>query len=183
MKKLLSIIALGLCLTNGFSQNPLGIFDNHEDVGNPMIKGSASYNSDTQEYTMESQSTNMWAKTDQFHFLWKRIKGDFILSATVRFVGKGTDPHRKIGIIARNQLAANSPYADACVHGVDLTSLQYRLTDTSVTEQVEMSVFNPTEIEFQRIGNKFTFSSAVYGENLKSVSKDIALDPSAKKCL
>lgn len=158
------------------AQNKIGIFDNNEDIGSPAVKGSSSYNSGTQEYTMESQSVNMWAKTDQFHFLWKKIKGDFIISATVRFIGNGVDAHRKIGIIARNQLAPNSPYADACVHGVDLTSLQYRRTDTSVTEQVEVSVFNPTNIELQRIGNKFIFSAAVFGENYKSVSQEIALD-------
>ena len=176
MKNLLLISTLVLSLSNLFAQNPLGIFDNHEDVGNPTTKGSASYNPETQEYTMESESINMWAKADQFHFLWKKIKGDFIISATVRFIGQGVDPHRKIGIIARNQLTPNSPYADACVHGVDLTSLQYRLADTGATAQVEMSVFNPTEIEFQRMGNKFTFSSAGFGENFKSVSKDIDLN-------
>jgi TolB protein len=176
MKNLLLVILFILCLSPIFAQNPLGIFDNHEDIGNPTIHGSARYNAETQEYTMESQSINMWAKADQFHFLWKKIKGDFTLSATVHFMGQGVDAHRKIGIIARNELTKNSPYADACVHGVDLTSLQYRLTDTGATAQVEMSVFNPTEIEFQRIGNKFTFSSAVFGENFKSVSKDIDLN-------
>ena len=175
MKNLLLMGCFCLCLSNVWTQNPLGVFENHEDVGNPTIKGSATYDANTQTYTMESAGINMWAKADQFHFLWKRIKGDFIISATVQFVGKGTDPHRKIGIIARNQLTTNSPYADACVHGVDLTSLQYRRMDTSVTEQIEVSVFNPTHIEFQRIGNKFIFSAAVFGENYKSVTKEIEL--------
>jgi TolB protein len=177
MKKLsLLFVTLLSCYQLATAQQKLGIFDDHNDVGNPKISGTASYNAETQEYTMESQSVNMWAKTDQFHFLWKKIKGDFIMSATVHFIGKGVDPHRKIGIIARNQLTPNSPYADACVHGVDLTSLQYRRTDTSVTEQAEISSFNPTEIEFQRIGDTIFFSAAVFGENFKTVSRVIKLD-------
>jgi TolB protein len=175
MKTTLSTLFLLFSMTLS-AQNKLGIFDNHEDIGNPTVKGSASYNPDTQEYTMESQSINMWAKSDQFHFLWKKIKGDFIISASVRFIGNGVDPHRKIGIIARNQLTPNSPYADACVHGIDLTSLQYRRQDTSVTDQVEISVFNPTHIELQRTGNKFTFSAASSGENYKSISQEITLE-------
>jgi TolB protein len=105
---------------------PLGVFDHHEDIGNPKLKGSGIYNKEDQSYTLSSTSKNMWANTDQFHFAWKKIKGDFIIKATVRFIGKGTDPHRKIGIIARDKLTANSRYADACVHGESLTSLQYR---------------------------------------------------------
>ncbi|MBK9511493.1 MAG: hypothetical protein IPO04_19605 [Cytophagaceae bacterium] len=54
-----------------------------------------------------------------------KLKGDFIISV-LSFIGAGTDPHRKIGIIARNSLDPNAAYADACVHGDVLTSLQYR---------------------------------------------------------
>lgn len=161
---------------NLIAQDKIGVFDHHEDVGNPSIKGSASYNPDTQEYTVESAGINMWDKADQFHFLWKKIKGDFIISATVRFIGQGTNPHRKIGIIARDKLTTDSRYADACVHGDDLTSLQYRSSDGAITEQVELSVFHPTDIELQRIGNKFIFSAAVFGANYKSVVKEIELD-------
>ncbi len=161
-----------------FAQTPskIGLFDERTNVGNPAIKGNVSYNPTTQEYTMEGAGINMWAKTDQLNFLWKKIKGDFIISASVKFVGAGTDPHRKIGIIARNTLAANSAYADACVHGLDLTSLQYRVAEDSVTNQVVVSSFNPTHIEFQRIGNIITFSAATQGENYKSVSKEIVLN-------
>ena len=75
---------------------------------------------------MSCGGKNMWANNDQFRFLWKKIKGDFIISATVRFIGKGVDPHRKIGIIARNELTADSPYADACCswRWLDLSSIQ-----------------------------------------------------------
>ena len=158
------------------AQQPIGQFDNHQDVGNPQIAGNATYNAETQEYTVSSAGQNMWAKADQFRFLWKKIKGDFILSATVRFVGNGTDPHRKIGIIARENLTTDARYADACVHGVDLTSLQFRDTTGGKTDQVIVSSFNPTNIQFERVGNVFTFSAAIFGENYKAVSKEIALN-------
>ena len=157
-------------------QNPLGIFDDHLDVGSPVLKGSASYNPGTQEYTMEGAGMNMWSNIDQFHFLYKKIKGDFIISATVRFIGKGTADHRKIGIIARDKLTTDSRYADACVHGDELSSLQYRTEDGAQTEQVILSSYHPAHIELQRIGNLFTFSAATAGENYKSVSKELPLN-------
>jgi Tol biopolymer transport system component len=176
MKKTVSLIScLLVCTAMLQAQQKTGMFDGNEDVGNPLLKGAATYNPATQEYNMECGGKNMWGNDDQFRFLWKKIKGDFIISATIRFIGKGTDPHRKIGIIARNELTANSPYADACVHGDGLTSLQFRKTDTSQTEQVVL-LSNPVHIELQRMGNTFTFFAASPGENYKSASKELVLN-------
>ncbi|MBL7745422.1 MAG: PD40 domain-containing protein [Chitinophagaceae bacterium] len=157
-------------------QGPLGIFETHSDVGNPAKAGSAAYDTQAQEYTLNGSGINMWAVKDQFQFAWRKIKGDFIISATVRFIGKGTDPHRKIGIIARDNLNTDSRYADACVHGDGLTSLQFRQADGAQTEQIVMSSYHPIHIELQRTGNTFTFSAATTGENYKTVSKEIALN-------
>jgi TolB protein len=176
VKQSISLITVLLILLSVNAQQKIGAFDGNEDVGNPLIKGSATYNSKTQEFNLECGGKNMWAKDDQFHFVWKKIKGDFIISATVRFIGKGTDPHRKIGIIARNELTANSPYADACVHGDGLTSLQFRKSDTAQTEQIVLQSNGAVNIELQRSGNTFTFSSATQGENYKTASREIILN-------
>jgi Tol biopolymer transport system component len=155
---------------------PVGIFDHHQDVGNPKLKGSVVYDKEKQTYTMSGAGKNMWAIEDQFHFLWKKIKGDFMIRATIQFIGKGTADHRKIGIIARDKLTSDSRYADACVHGDILSSLQYREKDGDSTYQVEVSSYHPTDIELERVGNTFTFSAAVFGEPYKSVTKELALN-------
>jgi Tol biopolymer transport system component len=56
-----------------------------------------------------------------------------------------------------------------------LTSLQYRYNDADTTGQVIISSIHPTEIELERSGNTFTFSTATYGENYKSVKKEVIL--------
>lgn len=179
----LTLKCFGICLalfvfqSVAFAQlQPIGIFDHHEDVGNPKLKGTAVYSKTDQTYSFSSAGKNMWATADQFHFAWKKVKGDFIIRATVKFVGKGTDPHRKFGIIARDKLTTDSRYADACVHGDILTSLQYRTADGDSTQQVALSTYHPTEIELERVGDTFTFSAAVFGEPYKSVSKEIKLN-------
>lgn len=174
----LQAIAL-VCFLNNASfgqRNPLGIFEHHQNVGEPKIKGSAVYDEEEQTYTLSGAGINMWYDTDQFHFAWKKIKGDFIVRATVQFVGEGVDPHRKIGIIARDSLTADSRYADACVHGNVLTSLQYREEKKAETGQEILSVYHPTDIELQRTGSTFTFSAARFGETLKYVSKEVELN-------
>lgn len=173
----ISLISFSMPL---FAQlKPLGVFDSHEDVGDPKIAGSAVYDEQDQTYTLSAAGINMWEAQDQFHFAWKKIKGDFIVQATVRFVGEGANAHRKIGIMARDSLATDSRYADACVHGDTLTSLQFRPAGGQQTSQVELSVFHPTEIRFMRTGSKFTFSAAVFGETYKSVRKKMDLNDEA----
>lgn len=170
-------MALLTLLNGNYAQlQPVGIFDHHQDIGNPKLKGSVVYDEKEQTYTVSGAGMNMWASADQFHFLWKKIKGDFIIQATIQFIGNGTDPHRKIGIIARDNLNTGSRYADACVHGDTLSSLQYRTADGAITEQVMLKSHHPLNIELQRTGNTFTFSAAGYGENYKSVSKELPMN-------
>jgi len=85
-------------------QDNLGIFDNHTDIGNCMKKGSATYNPDNQTYTIRGSGNNMWFDRDEFHYLWTKLQGDFILRAEVKLIGEGVDPHRKAGWIVKNNL-------------------------------------------------------------------------------
>jgi len=178
--RIILFVLLLVVATTLQAQNPsaIGLFDEQGDVGNPIRQGNVSYRAATGEYLMEGAGSNMWKGIDQFHFLWKKIKGDFIITATVKFIGEGVAGHRKIGIIARDQLTTGSRYADACVHGGMplLTSLQYRLANDDTTGQVIVASTHPTDIYFQRSGNTFTFSSAVAGENYKTVSKEMSLN-------
>jgi len=155
---------------------PIGAFDHHQDVGNPKLAGNALYDPSDQSYTLSGAGANMWSTLDQFHFVGKKIKGDFIVQATVRFIGRGTNPPRKIGIIARDALSTSSRHVAATVHGDTLTSLQFRASEAGTTAQLELSSFHPTDIQLARTGNKFTFCSAVFGENYKSVSQQLALN-------
>ena len=120
-----------------------GEFESHGDVGGPRIAGSTSYNAVSQEYTLTAAGSHLWARRDEFQFAWKRMKGDFILQARVELVGTGVDPHRKLGWMVRSTLEADSPYADALVHGDGLTSLQYRRTKGALTEQIESGALPP----------------------------------------
>jgi len=117
--------------------SPLGQFDGHADIGAPRLSGSANYDLANQEYTITAAGTNMWFGRDQFHFVWKRMKGDFILRARVEFIGKGADAHRKLGWMVRPSLDADASYADCAEHGDGLTSLQFRPAKGANTEQIQ----------------------------------------------
>jgi TolB protein len=143
---------------------PIGQFDGHGDIGAPKIAGSAAYNAVSQEYALSAGGVNMWAQKDEFHFVSKRMTGDFILQARVELVGQGVDPHRKVGLMVRPSQDADAPYVDGMVHGDGLTSLQFRRTKGAITEQVQSTVKGADVIQIERKGQTYIFSAAKFGE-------------------
>lgn len=157
-------------------QNPLGQFDNQIDIGRVDKPGSTSYDADKQEYTVEGSGTNMWLDHDEFHFVWKRMSGDFILRARAGFTSKGVDAHRKIGWIVRSSLDPKSPHANAAVHGDGLTSLQFRRTAGGTTEEARSSINGADVIQLERKGNTYIMSVARFGDSFVATQiSDLAL--------
>jgi hypothetical protein len=81
----------------------------------PLRTGHATYDAANDEYTIEGAGANIWANRDEFHFVWRQLKGNFILTTNAAFAGKGVEPHRKIGWMVRSSLADDSPHASAVV--------------------------------------------------------------------
>ena len=107
----------------GWAQtNMTGIFDNHRDIGQVFRPGAAAYDAARQIYEVTGGGDNMWATTDAFHFLWKRMSGDLALTADIRWTGSGGNAHRKACLIIRQSLNPDAPYIDAALHGNGLTS-------------------------------------------------------------
>jgi TolB protein len=149
---------------------PLGQFDGDADVGAPKLAGSANYDAAAQEYTLTGAGSNMWFAQDQFHFLWKRMTGDFILRARIEFIGKGAISHRKVGWMIRPSLDGGAAYADCAVHGDGLTALQFRRAVGSTTEQFWLSISNADVLQFERKGSSYIFSAAHSGEPFVSAT-------------
>src|SRR5260370_9773751 len=121
-------------------QNPFGLVEGLADVGKVNQSGSGVYDDEKGEYTIAGSGTNMWGDHDEFHFVWKRMSGNFILTARAGFIGKGVEAHRKIGWIIRQGLETDSGQVSAVVHGDGLTSLQFRRSKGIVTEEIKSNV-------------------------------------------
>lgn len=162
------IFVLGVLLGPGqssFCQTKApGIFDGHGDIGTDVKPGSAVYNASTGVYEVSGAGYNIWLDHDEFHFLWKRMKGDFILYARGEFVGKGVEGHRKIGWMVRSTLAGNASHVNAVVHGDGLTSLQFRRTPGAKTEEIRSTITHADVIQLERRGNTYVMRVAKFGE-------------------
>ena len=151
MRNIYLVFALGLFVA---ATSGIGIFENFSDVGPCKIKGSSKFDAKSKTYTLTGAGANIWAKSDEFHFVWKKVTGDFSLQASVAFEGKGVQLHRKMGIMIRETLDGDSPYADVVVHGDGLTSLQYRLKRGDITNQIRAEITGADKLVIIRSSNK-----------------------------
>jgi TolB protein len=169
--KFLLVIACGFLVafvwltpTSHSQKNSLGVFADHSDVGPVKTKGEVVYDPDRQEYTISGSGTNMWLGSDEFHVVWKKMKGNFLLTTRAQFIGKGVEPHRKIGWIIRKSLDQNSPHVTAVVHGDGRTSLQFRRTNGAITEEKIFSIKDADVLQLERKGSTYIASMARFGD-------------------
>ena len=132
-----------------------GIFTAHQDVGTVLHPGSTTYDSSTHTYTLAGSGENMWFGIDDFQFAWKKVSGDVALTADIAFVGAGGNPHRKAVLMIRQSLDGASPAVDVAVHGVGLTSLQFRDASGANTHEVEAHVTAPMRVRIEKRGDFF----------------------------
>ena len=149
------------------AQGPIGVFTAHTNVG--RATGTASYDPQQQMYAVAGSGQNMWDTRDDFHFVWKRISGNFILSTRARFIGAGVEPHRKIGWTIRPSLDPRSAHVTAAFHGNGLMSLQFRRQAGGITEEEKSADSLPDAdavIRLERRDGDYFLSVAHVGDTL-----------------
>ncbi len=139
-----------------FSQSsPLGIFTDAADVGVVDHAGSSKYDPAANAYTLTGSGANMWATSDSFQFLWKKLAGDVSITADVAWATTSGEAHKKAGIILRAGTAADDPYVDLMSHNEGLIAMQYRTEKGGQTFDVRTPVQAPATLRLERTGNVF----------------------------
>jgi len=161
-----------LCLSAAaFAQSgPLGIFTHSGDVGAPARKGATVFDAAKGEYRITGSGANMWAKEDQFQFVWREMTGNFTVTTTVQFLGQGNE-HRKAGIVLRQTLDTDSPYVDLVLHGNGMPGIQWRTAKGDITNDFDLPFDAPAKFKLKlvRQGNTVTACLAKEGAELKEI--------------
>lgn len=175
MKTVAGIIFISTYSLLIWSQTPVGIFSDHVDVGNPKNTGSTIYDSNTQTYFLKGSGYTIWFGRDEFHYAFKKINGDFIATANFEFIGNGTDPHRKIGWMARSSQQEDAPHMTATIHGDGLIALQWRhLRGAHMRDPQDEIFFGKKKaqiIQLERAGSVYIMRVANPGESLQEVGR------------
>jgi hypothetical protein len=164
-----------VCSAPAFSAE-LGIFESEADIGHVSKTAPASMNA-SGAYVISGGGENMWFTNDAFHFVWKRVSGDFDLQAAILWREAGGNAHRKACLMIRQSLNADSPYVDVAVHGDGLTSLQFRDIPGALTHEVQANVSRPGVVGIGRQGETFYLSLAEPGPALTPAGPTIRFKP------
>ena len=151
----------------------IGVFQKSLDVGRPKMAGSARFDKRTKAYTLTGAGYNIWFARDEFQYLYKKIDGDFTISADFEFVGTGTDPHRKVGWMVRESLDEDASHLSAVTHGDGLTVLQWRVAKGAAMRDPQDEIFSPEKnvqtVQLERKGTTYTMRVAKKGAELQTV--------------
>jgi TolB protein len=174
----LAFLALSSATTKAAS--PLGIFQDHSDVGKVLHPGSATYDPASRSYTVKGSGDNMWFGEDDFHFVWTKLSGDVSLTADIAFLGTTGNNHRKAVLMIRQSLDGGSKSVDVARHGDGLTSLQYRDATGAATHEVESNISAPQTVRIEKRGDYvYAFVSGKDGSlHAAGASTKLALDGS-----
>ena len=144
----------------------LGIFQNHGDVGTILHPGAVVYDPSKATYTISGSGENMWFAADAFQFVWKKLSGDITLTADVSFLTKTGNEHKKAVLMLRQNLDADSVYADVALHASGLTSLQYRDERGALTREIQSNISAPKRLRISKRGD-YVYMALADGDELK----------------
>lgn len=173
MKKLYLIVFLAAFNVVLAQTATLGLFDTQMDIGNPKKTGSAKYDGVTHTYTLKGSGYNIWFNRDEFHYVFKKIKGDFTATANFDFIGATGNGHRKIGWMLRQSTDEKSIAISAVEHGDGLTVMQWRSLYGENMKDPEGEIFYPEKtfevLQLQRTGKRLIMKVGHVGEPLLTV--------------
>jgi TolB protein len=176
---LLALSGAAVPATTPAQRDLVGIFQGQSDVGSVSPSGTAAYDPRIDAYALTSAGANTWYHVDGFHYLWKKVSGDWTLTADVAFPPRAyahePNPHRKGILMFRQTLDAGAAYAALSVHGSGMPALQYRRERGANTEDIELNISLPKTIRIEKRGDIFTVFLSAGGEPLHQIGASIRL--------
>lgn len=173
MKSILTFVLSVLVAYQAYPQNKVGVFESHIDIGSPKKSGDVRYDESAQEYSLKGGGYNIWFGRDEFHYAYRKIKGDFILTANIRLTNSGGEAHRKAGWMVRQTLDDNSQHVSAALHGNGMAALQWRHLKGAFMrdpeDEIRFKKSKPEIIQLERNGNTYIMRAAHFGEPLQLV--------------
>ncbi len=161
---------LGETWTFTTTEGNLGIFTNHADIGDVSTPGSVSYLDGV--YTVTASGSDIWNSSDEFHYVFKKFRGDTQFNIRCTSV-ESEDDWTKAGIMMRTDWSdPGSAFAIAMQITDNHVTLQYRTEDGESASWIGYTTggtSGPKWLYLRRIGNNIR---AYYSEGEDPVPFD-----------
>ncbi len=164
IKNLLLIVLLISLFYEPSAGQRIGLFTGTSGIGDVKIAGAAAFDDDKQVFTISGAGSGTGGQKDELQYVYRKLTGNFILRANMKFQGVEGAPEKKIGWMIRHSLEANSPAALATVQGDGKAFLQFRELPSLDMESKLLPVTGADVIQLERRGNSIIMSAAIMGE-------------------
>ncbi|MEM6630472.1 MAG: discoidin domain-containing protein [Bacteroidota bacterium] len=123
------------------------------DIGNTGVAGESCEENGV--YTLKGAGADIWSTSDQFHFMYRKLKGDGEVSVRMTDLTRA-DALTKAGLMMRNSLSSSSRHVFLALNVDKVRSFQHRSADggnTANKSQVFGAFTNSHWIRLVRTGN------------------------------
>jgi TolB protein len=151
------------------NKDALGLFDSQSEVGKVARQGTCHFDSKCQAYKIAGAGEINQGEQDAFHFVWKRLRGNFIVTMRAAWSSAGDNPKRELGWMARASLESDSPFVSTGIQDNGRPVLKSRRTRGGPTEKVRAALSGADVFQLERKGDRYIMSEARYGEPFVSV--------------
>jgi glucose/arabinose dehydrogenase/regulation of enolase protein 1 (concanavalin A-like superfamily)/mono/diheme cytochrome c family protein len=128
----------------------------HTDIGDVGVPGDASHNAGSGTYTVQGSGDDIWGGSDGFHFLYKEISGNTMLTARITSF-ESPEAWAKAGVMLRESTAPGSKYSFSLVNATYSAHQQSRnVTDGGSVINNGPWVGIPRWLRLVRTGNNFS---------------------------
>ena len=173
-------------------EQPIGMFDGQSDIGSAVVSGSASYDANSGQYTINSAGYNVWYTRDEFRFLWKKMSGDISLAADIKFPDPNGYGDRKAVLVIRQDLEDDSKEALVALHGLGMIQLAQRPVKNARINDIEYRIgsrggrpggaspdslvgISAQRIGIEKKGDSFALFVSIDGETMHQFGAPITL--------
>jgi regulation of enolase protein 1 (concanavalin A-like superfamily) len=149
-----------------------------QDIGNPAIPSTGSFNQGT--FTITAEGSDIWGQSDQFNFIYQQVSGDVDVIARVDSL-LATNSWAKSGVMIRSSLAPGAAHGSTLVTPANGVDFQRRPTDGALSQNTYgPAAAAPYWVRLVRKGSTVTAYCSPNGSTWSAIgSQTIALGASA----
>lgn len=140
-----------------------GWFESAAGIGPSGTPGSAEFDPQAQTVEMLAPGGHPRADRDGIQFVYRRVKGDFILQALVEMLDTTHRGHQA-GLMIRKSLSGDSAYLSVCVHADGQVASRFRRQDGGTTEELPSRTRHASLLQLSRRDGQFRISLARGGD-------------------
>jgi len=145
------------------------------DIGQVAAAGSTSIANGV--YTVRASGADIWGTSDEFRFVYLSLGGDGEITARVDSVS-ATNPWTKAGVMIRESLNANSPFAYTLVsagNGLDFERRQSAGGSAGPPGVYDRVTRAPYWVRVRRVGNVFTGYVSADGQTWRQQGSSVTI--------